>query len=132
GFWALGFKLRVNEALDAGAVETEAGHHFVENEQRALARAEFADERKVIGVGHDEADVAAIRFENDARDLAGVRGERGFEGRAIVVVYDDRLLGEGSGDAGAVGMAVRERTGAGFDEERVGVTVVTAGEFYDL
>ena len=127
-----GGEFLVEETLYAGLVETEAGHDFVEDEERAVTRGDGANGGEVADVGHDEADVAAVGLENDAGDLARVGGERGVEGGGVVVGENDGLAGEGGGDAGAVGVAVGERAGTGFDEQRIGMAVVTAGEFNDL
>ena len=127
-----GGEFLVEETLYAGLVETEAGHDFVEDEERAVTRGDGANGGEVADVGHDEADVAAVGLENDAGDLAGVGGERGVEGGGVVVGENDGLAGEGGGYAGAVGVAVGERAGTGFDEQRIGMAVVTSRKFDDL
>ena len=104
------------QLLHAAAGEAEAGHDLVEDEQGAVLCGDLADILKVAGVGLDEADIAAIGLDDDAGNLARVRGEGRVERRDVVIGEDDRLLRERGGDAGAVGVAVGERAGAGLDE----------------
>ena len=75
----------VEQALNAGLVQPEAGHDFVEDEQRALPRRNFPQELQVARIRHDEAHVAAIGLDDHAGDLPGKRSEAGFEGGAVIV-----------------------------------------------
>ena len=50
----------------------------------------------------------------------------------IVVRRDERIRGRGLRDAGTRRCSERERAASGFDEERVGVSVIAALELQDL
>ena len=120
------------QLLHAATGEAEAGHDLVEDEQGIVGGGYLADVLEVPGIGLDEADVADVRLEDDAGDLAGVGREGGIERGGVVEGKDDCLARKRRGDAGTVRMAVGKRAGAGLDEQRVTVPVVAAGELDDL
>ena len=123
---------------DAGAFlhsaggEAESGHHFIKNEEGAVVGAEAAECFEVAGFGEDESAIGGIGFEDDGGDLLALLGEAGLGGSGVVVFKDDGFGSKTGGDAGAVGVAEREGTGSGFDEEGINVTVITTGEFDDF
>ena len=117
--------------LIAAAGDAEAGHDLVEDEERAVGGGEGADEFEVAGFGEEEPGVGGNGFDDDGGDLVTGGGEEGFDGFGVVVGEDGGESGKGGGDAGAVWLAVGERTAAGGDEETVDVAVVAAVEFDD-
>ena len=64
---------------------TEAGHHFVHDQQRALALCKLAQCVQIAGSGRNAAGVADDRLEDHGSDLAGVRVEGSFNGGNVVV-----------------------------------------------
>jgi hypothetical protein len=69
-----------------------------------VAGGDFAQELKIAGIGHDEADVAAVGLEDDARDLSGIGGEGGVEGGAIVEGQHDGLAANDAGTPALSGL----------------------------
>lgn len=118
--------------LHATGGDAKAGHDLVENEYAAVGGAELAHQFEVAGVGENESAVGGVGLDDDRGDGLALLGEGSAEGIGVVIIEDDRLGGEAGGDACAIGVAEGECAGAGFDEERVDVAVVAAGEFNDL
>ena len=102
------------------------------NKHRAIFGAKPTYRREVTRLGENQTDIADVRLKNDRRDLTGVGGEGRGEGSRIVERKNNRFARKRRRNARTVGIAVRERARAGFDQERIGVPVITAGKLDDL
>ena len=122
----------LGELLHAAEGDAEAGHNFVEDEERAFAGGDVAEGLEVAGLGQDAAHVSGDGFDDDAGDFVFVGGEGGFNGGGVVVGQGEGELGDLVGDAGGAGDAEGGEAGAGFGEESVGVAVIAALEFDDV
>ena len=118
--------------LRAAPGEAEAGHDFVEDQQCAIGFRDLTEKFQVARFRQIQAGIAGHGFDDDASDLILVRGECGFDGVDVIERQNDGVLREGGGNARAVGIAERERAGTGFDQKRIGVTVVAAVELDDF
>ena len=99
----------VFEPLHARLAETEAGHHLVENEQRAVLLGDGGKPREVAGLGENQAGIGGVRLDDDGSDFLATGGEESFERFGVVVGQDDRFFGKRLGYAGGVGFTVGER-----------------------
>ena len=97
-----------------------------------MLRAEFTETSEEACVGQNQADVGRERFDDEASDLALIGVEERRECRKIIIFRDERIGGGAGRDTGRIGIALRERAGAGLHEERVDVAVVAARELDDL
>jgi len=116
-----------------GATEgnAEAGHDFIEYQERAVAGGDFAEGFEVAGQRRDAAHVADDGLDNDGGDFGAAGAEGGLHGFGVVVGHSDGSVGEGFRDAAGVWDAEGGDAGAGLDEERIDVAVVAAFEFDD-
>ena len=77
----------VRSGVDAEALaraagrDAEAGHHLVEDQQRAVLVGERAQRREEAGIGRDEARVADDRLDDDRGDAAGVLAQQRLDRR---------------------------------------------------
>ena len=101
-------------------------------QQRAVGLGDLAEEFQIARLRQIQAGVARHRLHDDARNLAWVRREGRLHGLRVVIRQDDRVLRESRRHAGAVGVAERQRAGAGLDQQRIGVAVIAAVELDDL
>ena len=108
--------------------KTKAGHHFIENQQRAVVCRDFSQEFKVARLGQIQTGVARHRFDDDAGDLSLVGFKRGFDGVGVVERHDNGVLRERRRHARAIRMTKGQRAGAGLDQQRIGMPVVAAVE----
>ena len=111
--------------------DAEAGHHFVEDQQRAVFRRQLTQRLQEIRRRADEAHVADDRFQNDAGDLVAVfckgRGQIGD----VVIAKTERVFRRAGRHPRRVRNAERcGRTSRG-DEQAIDVPVVVAAEFDD-
>jgi len=128
-----GGEIRTDGVAPLRAAEgyAEAGHYFVEDEQRAMARADGAQGLQVSGQGRDAAHVARHGFHDDGRDMIAVRAESLFDGIGGIIRQGDGGIGESLGHAARIGDAERGDAGAGLDKQRIHVTVIAAFELND-
>ena len=124
--------LNAVDFLRAAARDAEAGHHFVEDQKRAVPGAFLPQHFKKAGLRKIETGVGRDRLEDDRGDLAAVRAKSCAHRLDIVEGQSDRQVGECFRHAGAVGLAMRERAAAGVDEKRIDMAVIAAVEFDDL
>ena len=90
----------------AAPAELGAGLHFVEDQQRAVLIAEFAQPFEEAGLRHAEADVHHDRLENDCRDFAGKLLEAMLDAAEIVEAGDGDVADAGLGNAKPAGNGV--------------------------
>ena len=79
-------RLDVIAHLRAAPGDAEAGHHFVEQQQRAVLVAQLAQALQISGGGQDHAHVSRDRLDDEAGDLVGVFLEDCFGLFEVVVV----------------------------------------------
>ena len=117
----------------AGAAErdAEAGHDFVDDQQRAVMRGELAQSCEISLRRNDAAGVSHDGLDDDGGDRVGMRGKRGFHGGKIVVGQRQRQLCNLFRHARRAGNAECRHAGAGFDEQPVGMAVIAALKFDD-
>ena len=82
-------------------------------------------------MGRDRAHVGGGALEDDGGNTATRLLEARAQGIDIVVGQDDRLGGDGLGDASRPGQAAGGDARPGGSEQAVGMAVVIAGEFHD-
>ena len=99
----------VFEPLNARLAESEAGHHLVENEQRAMFSGDGRKSCEVAGLGENQAGIGGVGLDDDGGDFLSTSSEKCFECFGVVVGQDDRFFGKRLGHAGGVGFAVGER-----------------------
>ena len=95
--------LHAEARLRAAVGEPEAGHHFVEHQQRTVLRGERAEPLEEALGGWDAAHVAGHRLDDQRCDLRAVLFEQLLGGREIVVRQGQRGLGDVGGDAALSG-----------------------------
>ena len=126
-------QVRPDAVMRLGAAERDAksGHHLIEYEQRAMARAVLAQRFEKARRRQNEVHVAGHRLDDHGGDLRSLARERRVERFEIVVAQHQGMRRGFLGYAGRARVAEGERAGAGLDEQRVGVTVITTLEFDD-
>ena len=120
------------EALRAAHVHTEAGHHFIEDKDRAVAVAEVPQPLQESGPRCDQVHVARDRLDNHPGDLVGMRLESGGDFVEIVISEHQRLAGDRRRHARRRRLAEGERARARLDQQAVSVAVIAAFELHDL
>jgi hypothetical protein len=73
------------QLLGAAPGHPEAGHHLVEDEERAVAVAQRAQPLEIAGLRRHQAHVAGDRLDEDGGDLAAALGEARLGGGEVVV-----------------------------------------------
>ncbi len=117
------------QRLRASPADPEAGHHLVEDQQRAVAVAEIAQPGEETGDGRDQVHVAGDRLDDHGGDLIPRTREERLDRREVVVRREQGVGHHGGRHAGGGGDADRRRAGAGGDQEGVGMAVVAPCEF---
>ena len=118
--------------LRARQRHAEAGHHFIDNQQRAKFVAQGAQARQELGLRRNTVHVARDRFNDNAGDLLWILLERFANGVEIVIGAGQGVLSEVRRYARRVWLAEGQRAGAGFHQQAVRVAVVAAFKFDDL
>lgn len=121
----------VVEGLSAAGVDAEAGHDFIEDEEGFVVGAERTEFVEEVGVWEVETCVCWDGFEDDGGGLGAEVMEVSLQGLDVVEGEGRGECSKFGGDAGAVGLAEGEGAAAGFDEEGIYVSVVTAVELED-
>ena len=130
---AEGRQVRGDPVVGLGAAEgdTEAGHHFVEDQHHAVFVAGFAQAFEEARRRRHTVHVAGNRLDDDAGDLLADFAQ-GLAHRLDVVERQGQgVLGEGRRNARGVRHAEGQGAGAGLHQQAVGVTVVAAFELDD-
>mmetsp|Transcript_10241 Transcript_10241/g.17627 ORF Transcript_10241/g.17627 Transcript_10241/m.17627 type:complete len:515 (-) Transcript_10241:180-1724(-) len=117
-------------ALRAAVRDAEAGHHLVEDQQRAVLGGQLAQALQELLGGGDEARVAHHGLQDDGRHL--VLLQQGLHALQVLVGGDQGAGGGALGHAGGVGQAEGGHARAGLHEEAIGVAVVAPVELDDL
>ena len=110
----------------------KAGHHFVEDQQGAVLRAQLAQDLQESRAWRNAVHVAGDRFDDDAGDLAALLREQLVGRVQIVVGQGQGQVGERLWHAGRSRHAESQCAGTCLDQERVAVAVVTTLEFHHL
>jgi len=122
----------VESPLGTGGGEAKSRHDFVENKDCARSSSDIPEEFQIARSGKVKAGVPRHGFDNDGGDVVWVGGKRGFDGFHVVVRQDNRMLGKGGRNAGAVGMAEGQGPAASLNEQGVGMAVITAVKLDDF
>ena len=120
------------KTLSAAARDAKAGHDFIKDEQRAVARAFLAQEGEEFVSRKIQSGVRRYRLENNGGNFFRIFAKHASDGFDIIERNRNCEIRERFGNAGAVGLAVRQTAAAGFHEERIDVAVVAAVELDDL
>ncbi len=115
----------------AAECDTETGHDFVDDEQRALICGEGAQTGEIARGRRNAAGIADDGLDDDGGNLAGMRGKSGFNGAQIVVGQSEGKVCDLVRHACRSRNAKCRDAGAGFDQKAVGVAVIAALEFDD-
>jgi hypothetical protein len=113
-------------------MHAKAGHHFVEDQYRAVTRAKCAQSLEEALPRHHQVHVAGDRLDDRRGNLAAVRLEGRLDRAEVVVRRDDRELRDPFGHSCRRGLAERQRAGTGLHEKAVAVPVIAAFELHDL
>ena len=120
------------QLLGAAEGDAEAGHHLVENEQRAVAVAQLAETFEVPLDRRHQTHVAGDRLDEDAGHLVAVAAEQVLDRQQVVVRGGERVGGHRARHAGRRRHAEGRGAGAGGDQKGVAVAVVAALELDEL
>ncbi len=118
--------------LRATQGDAEAGHHLVDDQQRAILIAQFAQALQEARLRRNAVHVAGHRFDDDTGDLLRILGEGGAYRRQIVVLAGQGMFGEVGRNARRVRLTEGQGAGTGLDQQVVGVAMVAAFELDDL
>ena len=110
----------------------EAGHDFIDDQQRAELVAQGAQARQEVRLRWDTVHVAGNRLNDDAGDLLRILLERRANGSKIVVGAGQGVLREICRYARGVRLAERQRAGTGLHQQAVRMAVVTAFKLDDF
>ena len=120
------------QRLRAAERDAEAGHHFVEDQQRAVLRAQLAQALQIAVARRDAIHVAGDRLDDQRRrSRRRASANKSLRGVEIVVRQGQREIGERLRHARRSRHAERQRAGAGLDQERIAVAVIAAFELDD-
>ena len=119
------------EAPPTGGVNAEAGEDLVKDHERTMRGTQAADLTVPPGVGRDRAHVGGGTLEDNRGDGTAHLLEARAQGVNIVVGQDDRLGGDGLGNASRPGQATGGDARPGGGKQAVGMAVVIACEFHD-
>src|SRR5271170_4637848 len=119
------------DLLRSAKGEAEAGHHLVEEEERAVGCGDLAQAFQIAGIRRDGSGVADDWFDDDAGNVVRAGGEDGGDGVEVVEGQRKSVHCGLSGYACGPRNAEGGDSAAGFDEHGVGVAVVAALEFDD-
>ncbi len=119
------------EPLCAARADPKAGHHLVEDQHRAVLRAERAQRLQELARPRHEVHVAGHRLDDHRRDLVALPAECVLELLHVVEREHRGVTGGLRRHAGRARVAERERARARLHEQRVGVAVVAAFELDD-
>ena len=110
----------------------ESRHHFVENEQRAVPRAQRAQRIEELALGRHQVHIAGDGFNDHTRDSRAVALERCFKRPDIVVFEHQRMRRGLVRHAGRTRIAKGQRTGPGFHQQCVSVAMVATFKLDDF
>ena len=79
--------------------DPKAGHHLVEDQQRAVAPRDVAERAQKARNRQHESHVPDVRLDDHGRDAAGVPFEGRVDGGGVVVGHDERVGGRPRRDA---------------------------------
>ncbi len=113
-------------------MDAEAGHYFVEDQQRAVLPGDFAQALQEAFRRRDDAHVAGHRLDDHGSDFFGVPGEQGADALQVVVTRHQGILHGGRRHARRIGQPQRGDARTGLHQQQVGVAVVAAFEFDDF
>ncbi len=111
--------------------DAEARHHFVEDQQRAMLRAQRTQVLQVALARRDAVGVADHRFDDQAGDVATLLFEQGGGRFEVVVGQGQGQFAQPGRDARRGRHAQGQHAAAGLDQERVAMAVVAAFELDD-
>ena len=95
------------------------------------SRAKFAQQFEKTRLREVQPGVGRHRLQDDGRNRRALRAESRAHGGVVVEGQRDGHFRERARHAGAVRLAVGQRAAAGFDQQRIDVPVVAAGELDD-
>ncbi len=119
------------QGLGAAERDAETGHDLVENQQAAVVVAAAAQGREKPGQRRHAVHVARYRLDDDSGNALAVLGEGLLDLRRVVEIQGQRMRREIRGHAGRGRHAEGQGAGARLDQQRIGVSVVTAFELHD-
>ena len=119
------------ELLGTPQCDSKARHHFIENQHRAVLRAELAQALEELGPRRNQIHVPGDRLDDDAGDGISQLVKRSAQPRHIVVVKNERLRRGLGRYASRTRIAQSERSRAGLNEQAVSMAVIAALELND-
>src|SRR5690606_15565627 len=111
---------------------TEAGHHFVEDQQRSMTLGDFTQSFEETGSRWHTVHVAGYWLNNQTRDVFAVFGKQRSDSIQVVERNDEGLRSGFGRNARGVRVAEGQTTGTSFYQQRIHVAVITAFELHDL
>ena len=119
------------QLLHSARRDPQARHHLVEDQQRAVARAQRAQPLEKTGHRRNQVHVAGRRLDDQAGDVVGVLAEQCLDRGEVVELRDQRVTGKVGRHAGRAGCAEGERARARLHQQAVGGAVIAALELDD-
>ena len=107
----------LNRSCAPPGARRKAGHHLIENQQRAVRLRDFAQKFQITRPRQINPGIARHRLDDDGGNLIFVRSERSFHRFGVVEWQNDCMFRKIGGHTGAVRMAKRQRAAAGFHEQ---------------
>ena len=120
------------QLLGTAERQSEAGHHLVEDQQRAMLPGQFNQCLQKRRVGTDQSHVPHDRLQDHSRDLFALAMERLFQGGDIVVFQHQGISRTARGNSGAGGGSQRGRGTPRLDQQAVHMPVVAPRELDEL
>jgi hypothetical protein len=122
----------VEQTLGAVGADPESGDDLVKDQECAVVLGDLSQSFQEPRCGWYDAHVSGHWLCDDGGDSRGVGGKK-FLNRLNVIVFSDQgFAGVGFRNAGAGGDTMGQCARACFDEQAVGVAVVTPGELDDF
>ncbi len=125
-------RLDAVQRLRAAQGHAQAAHDFIENEQGAVLRAQFAHRLQEFRRRFHQVHIACHRFDDDAGDVRAEAVEGVLQLFHVVIVEHQGVFHEVFRHAGRRRVAEGEQAAARFHQQRIGVAVVAAFELDDL
>ena len=113
-------------------MDAKSGHHFVEDQYRAVTIAQRTKTLEKTRRRHHQIHVAGDWLDDHAGDVVSVRRECRIERREIVVGHHDRFVRDRARHTRRGGLAERQRARPGLDEKAIPMAVIAAFELHDL
>ena len=118
-------------ALRALQADAETGHHFIQYQHRTMLGAQAAQGIQKLWLGCDQIHIARYWLDDHRSDFLAHFGEGAFQSRRIVVIEYRCQCSDFCRHTRRTRLPESQRAGTGFDQQAIGVPVVTTFKFDD-